>query len=75
MSPEEDFRGGTLVTLGPKAFVMAFIHGADGTTVSSELDALTKIQPVVVGAASSNHFGIISGVPESCESFSDDSLL
>ena len=37
------------------------------TLISGELDALTKVQPVVVGTVLSNPFGIVFGFPDCSE--------
>ena len=45
----------------------AIIHGTDVIAVGGELDALTEIQPVIVGAASSNSLNIAPGLFECSE--------
>ena len=50
-----------------KSLLHAIIHGMDVTAVGGELDALTEIQPAVVGAASSNSLNIAPGLPECSE--------
>ena len=43
------------------------VLGVDVTTVSGELNALTEVQPVVIGKALNDLLGAIRGFPECSE--------
>ena len=50
-----------------KSLLQAIIHDTDVTAVGGELDVLTEIQPVVIGAASNKSLNIAPGLPERSE--------
>lgn len=64
MSPEADFKDAILMALGAVGFFHALKHCTDVAVVSRELNALIEVQPVVIGAVTSNSLGIIPGLPE-----------
>ena len=61
------FQRRCLLDAWAKSLLHAIIHGTDVTAVGGELGALTEIQPVVVGAASSNSLRNTPGLPECSE--------
>ena len=49
--------GGTWI----EGFLRCIVHNAGVTTISGKFDALTEIQPVVVGVSSSDLLGFVPG--------------
>ena len=51
-----------------EGFLHAILRGTGVATISGEFDALTEIQPVIVGATSSDPLRVVLGLSECSES-------